>query len=237
MGALLLWFQFIFFNAGSSILINSKATWLSAEKAAVNTFMGGVGGGFTALLLKPYIIFGTTKFSRKFKDDAATVANALLGGMVANGAGMDTYEPWEALVVGVIAGVGYCIACRVFEHFKLDDSLEAWQLHGMCGTIGVLCEAFFNHTDGIYHGNATRGRVFGRQLFGWFIISIWSFSISLVVWLVLKYAGILRVDLKTELIGYDFIDHAHKVRLSDTTLEKDKGERSSYSELTRKTTD
>jgi Amt family ammonium transporter len=238
MGGLLLWFQFIFFNAGSSIVMDSEEAWLSAEKAAANTFLGGLGAGPIAMLIKPYIINGSTKFKRKLRDDAATLCNAVLGGMVANGAGMDTYEPWEAIVVGIIAGIGYCLACKVFEHFHLDDALEAWQLHGMCGSIGALCPAFFYHEGGIYHGNPTKGKIFGNQLFSWFIISIWSFSISLLVFLILKYAKILRVDLKTEIIGYDFIDYAENIRLvGDGNLEQDKGERSSYSELTRKTTD
>jgi len=238
-GGLILWFQFIFFNAGSSIIMSHHSAWLSAEKAAANTFMGGLGAGPLAMFLKPYVTNGSTKFKRKLRDDAATLVNAFLGGMVANGAGMDTYEPWESIVVGIIAGIGYVLACKLFEHFHLDDALEAWQLHGMCGSIGVLCVAFFYHDGGIYHGNPTHGKIFGNQLLGWLCISAWSFGVSLLIFLALKYLKILRVDLKTEIIGYDFIDYAENIKLGadNVALEQDKGERSSYSELTRKTTD
>jgi len=214
-GGLLLWFQFIFFNAGSSLVMHGANFWLSAEKGAVNTFMGGLGAGAVALAIKPYICQHTLKPVRKFRDDAATLCNGLLGGMVANGAGMDTYEPWESMVVGMIAGLFYCLACLLFEKLHLDDALEAWQLHGVCGTIGVFLEAFFNHGDGIFHGNPTGGKVLGRQMLGWLCISVWSFGWSFLVFYALKVLKILRVDLKTEVIGYDFMDYAENVRLVD----------------------
>lgn len=236
-GALLLWFQFIFFNAGSSLFMVAEVDWLAAERAAVNTFMGGAGGGLFALVFKHPIVVGW-KEPRKFKDDAATVANAFLGGMVANGAGMDTYEPWEAFVIGVIAAIFYILACWLFEKLHLDDSLEAFQLHGVCGTVGVGCAAFFNHVDGIFHGNPTGGKVLGRQILGWLCISAWSFVISLIVWKCLQLAKILRIDLRTEIIGYDFIDHAEKVTIPHCKLEKAKaGTESANYELAKRTTD
>lgn len=240
-GALILWFQFIFFNAGSSLFMQTEVSWLAAEKAAANTFFGGAGGGLIALVIKHPLINGL-KAPRKFKDDAATVANALLGGMVANGAGMDTYEPWEAFVIGVIAGIFYTLACWLFEKLHLDDSLEAFQLHGVCGTVGVGCAAFFNHEDGIFHGNPTSGKVLGHQILGWLCISAWSFVISLIVWKTLQFAGILRLPLKTELIGYDFMDHADKVTIPNCQLVKEKaagakGSESANYELARRSTE
>lgn len=236
-GALILWFQFIFFNTGSSIFMKTELDWSNAEHGAANTFFGGVGGGLFVLCFKHYLTHGFST-PRKWKEDAAACANAFLGGMVANGAGMDTYHPWQSFIIGVFAGIFYTGACKLFEKLKLDDALEAWQLHGACGTLGVGICAFFNHYDGIFYDNNTEGKVLGRQIFGWFIISAWSFSISLIVWLICKWLNILRVDLKTEIIGYDFIDYADNVSLPNQLLEKHQGGSESVNyELAKRTSD
>jgi ammonia channel protein AmtB len=216
-GALFLWLGFIFFNAGSSLFVHSKDTWLAAEKAAVNTFMAGAGGGFLALAFKKNLIHGFSA-PRTLKDDAATVANAFLGGMVANGAGMDTYEPWEALVVGMLGAFVYCLLCYLFEKKKLDDALEAFQLHGGCGTTGVWAAAFFNHETGIFHGGP--GETLGRHILCWLIIAAWSFIWSFIVYAILNKYGMFRLDLKTEIIGYDFIDFAQDLKFSGKKLER-----------------
>jgi len=205
MGAMFLWLGFIFFNAGSSIMMHRQDLWLSAEKAAVNTFMAGLGGGALGLALKKNLVVGT-KEPRVWKDDAATLANAYLAGMVANGAGMGSYEPWEAIVVGALGGTVYSILCLVFEKLKLDDALEAFQLHGGAGTTGVIAAAFFNHKNGIFHGGP--GKSLGYQLLCWLVISSWSFIWSFIIFFSLKKIGWLRVDLKTEIVGYDFMDSA-----------------------------
>jgi ammonia channel protein AmtB len=83
MGAMFLWLGFIFFNAGSSLFMHRADQWLSAEKAGVNTFMAGCGGGFTGLLLKKNFVHGWSA-KRNWKDDADTCANAYICGMVAN---------------------------------------------------------------------------------------------------------------------------------------------------------
>jgi ammonia channel protein AmtB len=211
MGALFLWLGFIFFNAGSSLFMHSADAWLSAERAGVNTFMAGCGGGFAGLFLKKNLVHGWNA-KRNWKDDAATTANAYLGGMVANGAGMGGYEPWEGLVVGIIGGIVYCVLCFIFEKIKLDDALEAFQLHGGCGTTGVIAAAFFNHHNGIYHGGP--GKTLGYQILCWLVISSWSFVWSFIIYFILNKMGWLRVDLKTEIVGYDFIDSCDHLKFS-----------------------
>jgi Ammonia permease len=130
--------------------------------------------------------------------------------MVANGAGMNTYEPWEALVVGAIGGLVYVLLCWLFEKKKWDDALEAFQLHGGCGTAGVLCAPFFGHATGVFHDKS--GKYIGYHIVCWIIFVAWSFGWSFIVFWVLNKKGLLRVDLKTEIVGYDFIDFADKLK-------------------------
>jgi len=216
-GALFLWFGFLYFNGGSSLLMQSSPSWTSAEKAFTNTFMAGLGGAIPAFLLKHGLMNGW-KTPRNLKADCGTIANAYLGGMVANGAGMDSYDPYEAIIVGACGGLIYTLLCVLFEKLHLDDALEAFQLHGGCGTTGVICAAFFRKDVGVFFINP--GSIIGDQIFCWFMISIWSFGWSYLVFFTLHKIGILRVSLKTEIVGYDYIDNADNLDFGDRKLER-----------------
>jgi Amt family ammonium transporter len=127
-GGLFLWVGFIFFNAGSTLGMykgNAPMLWEAAEIAAANTFMAGAGGGLICLLLKTKVMGGWNA-TRHMIEEAASVCNAFLAGMVANGAGMDHYDPWAAWVVGVIGGVFYVLLCKVFDLLEIDDAVEAF---------------------------------------------------------------------------------------------------------------
>jgi len=43
---------------------------------------------------------------------------------------------------------------------------------------------------------------------GWAAIAVWSFLCSCVIYGACKAAGILRLDLKSEIMGYDFVEFA-----------------------------
>jgi len=43
---------------------------------------------------------------------------------------------------------------------------------------------------------------------GWAAISLWSFLCSVFIYGVCKLLGILRLDLKSEIMGYDFVEFA-----------------------------
>lgn len=145
--------------------------------------------------------------------------------MVANGAGMNYYEPWASFTVGIIGCIFYMLLCKLFDVLQIDDAVEAFQLHGGAGTAGVLCVAYFNHYNGIYYGNATAGKVFGTQLMGWASFAAWSFFLSLIIWLLCRLCGILRVDLKTEVIGYDFVEFAEDIDFAGRILKRADGKK------------
>jgi ammonia channel protein AmtB len=225
-GALFLWLGFIFFNAGSSIIMSESPFWLMAERAAANTFLAGAAAGLFALIFKHPLIHGFHA-KRTLRDDACTVGNAFLGGMVANGAGMNTYEPWEALVVGMIGALFYILLCWLFEKQQWDDALEAFQLHGGCGTAGVWAAAFFNHITGIFHHGP--GKTLGWHILVWLVIASWTFVFSYIIFYVLNRYGWLRIDLKTEIVGTDFIDYADVLRFDSRRKIEDAGHSQGHS--------
>jgi len=213
---------FIYYNAGSTIGliknwddINPQELWRASELAAVNTFMSGCSAGILTLLIKHPIMSGFHE-PRKLRDEAASVCNGFLAGMVACGGGMNDYEPWAAFVVGFVGGLFYIGLCKVFDKLQIDDAVEAFQLHGGGGTSGVFCTAFLIRSKGLVYGNP--GIIFGYQLLGWIVLAGWSFIWGLIVYGTLKVLGILRVDLKTEIVGYDYIEFAEDYDLPDVTL-------------------
>lgn len=153
---------------------------------------------------------GSFSAKRVMKEECASVVNGLLAGMVANGAGMNTYVPWESFVVGLVGASFYMFFCKFFANRKLDDALEAFPLHGGGGMAGVLCAGIFSQSNGFLHENS--GKFFGWHIVGLICIAAWSFFLSLIVFYVLDKMGWLRVDLKTEIVGYDFIDYADHLK-------------------------
>jgi len=87
--------------------------------------MAGSGAGLWCLLLKTKIMGGWNA-SRHMIEEAASVCNAFLAGMVANGAGMNNYDPWAAWVVGIIGSTFYMVLCKVLDNLELDDAVEAF---------------------------------------------------------------------------------------------------------------
>ena len=210
-GGLWLWMGFILYNAGSTIgvLKSSHDLWIQSETAAVNTFLAGSAGGLYCLLFRNPIMHGW-KASRKLREEAPAVCNAYLAGMVACGAGMNLYVPWAAFVAGLFGGIFYVGLCKLFEQLKIDDACEAFQLHGGGGTAGLFLNALLHPFKGLIYNSPEKGQFFGAQITGWFVIAGWSFICNLMIWSILKKFKILRTDLKTEIVGYDFAEFAEE---------------------------
>merc|ERR1711972_392466 len=106
-------------------------------------------------------------------------------------------------------GIGACIflgASALLKKLKIDDPLDAFAVHGSCGAWGVLAVAFFNSSDGIFYGGEEAGMLLGWQLCGIVSIAAWTGGISVITFLALKNAKLLRVSEEEERLGSD--EHA-----------------------------
>jgi Amt family ammonium transporter len=75
--------------------------------------------------------------------DFSALTNGILAGLVGVTAGCATFEPWAGFIVGFLSAFVYIGAGHVMNCIKVDDPLEATQVHGCCGMWGVLAVAFF----------------------------------------------------------------------------------------------
>ena len=63
--------------------------------------------------------------------------------MVAQCAGCDSYEPWAAFIIGLMAGLVYVGVSHGMLKLKLDDPLDAVAVHFGGGFLGTVCVPFF----------------------------------------------------------------------------------------------
>ncbi len=124
-GAGLLWFGWFGFNAGSA---------LSASSLATNAFVTTHFAAATAMLA--WIIIDWFKSGKPTAIGAISGAVAGLVG-ITPAAGFVT--PMSALLIGLAAGsICYVMVAKVKHIFGYDDTLDAFGIHGVGGTVGAV---------------------------------------------------------------------------------------------------
>jgi Amt family ammonium transporter len=121
----------------------------------MNTILAASCGGLGSVFLK-HRIAGT--YSLETKYDVSALCNGILIGLVSITAGCNNVEPWAALIIGSLSTIVYGLTTRLLIKLKIDDPLEATQIHGFGGMFGVLVVGFFDRDDGLFYGDN------GRQL-------------------------------------------------------------------------
>ncbi|KAI3865709.1 hypothetical protein MKW98_016582 [Papaver atlanticum] len=202
LGTFLLWFGWYGFNPGSFVTIlkpygesrSYYGQWSAIGRTSVTTTLAGCIAALTTLYGKRLLVSHW---------NVTDVCNGLLGGFAAITAGCSIVEPWEAIICGFVAS-RVLIGCnKLTEKFKYDDPLEAAQLHGGCGTWGIIFTTLFAKKE--YAAQIYNGGVLGRpySLFmdgGAHIVQI----LVIAGWLVLK---LLRISSEDEMQGMDVTRH------------------------------
>jgi Amt family ammonium transporter len=129
-GACLLWVGWFGFNAGSALGASGLAT-----SAFVATHFGAAAAALGWVLAewmhngKPSILGGIS---------------GAVAGLVAITPASGFVKPFPALLIGLCAGmVCYLMVVKVKHAFGYDDSLDAFGVHGVGGTLGALLTGIF----------------------------------------------------------------------------------------------
>ena len=69
--------------------------------------------------------------------------------------------PWASILIAIIGSLVYSLACYLTNKYKIDDPLEAFQVHGCCGAWGLIARAIFDFEKGIIYGHADSIRLLG----------------------------------------------------------------------------
>ena len=94
-------------------------------------------------------------------------------------------------------------AARLLQRYRIDDPLEATQVHGFCGLWGVIALAIFKIDDGIIYDQSKGSRLLVAQLVGSVFIIAWVASLSAIFFLISKKLGQLRMEYANEILGGD----------------------------------
>lgn len=139
--------------------------------------------------------------NRRYNFSALT--NGILGGLVSITASCDRVHPWAAFIIGGIGALVYIGSTRFMARMKIDDPLEAAQVHGFCGIWGVLALPFFKIDEGIFYGGEKSGKLLGVQIVGLGFIIGWVGILSIIFFGVSKMFGYLRLSYTAEVLGGD----------------------------------
>jgi Amt family ammonium transporter len=148
--------------------------------------MAGFAGGLAAMFTSWIVLK---------KPDLSMGLNGILAGLVGITAGADVISPWEAVLVGVIAGAIVVFAVIFFDKIRIDDPVGAVSVHGICGVWGTLAVGIFG------------GGSFLTQLIGTLSVSAFAFISSFVLFYVIKLVMGVRVDDQEEHEGLDVAEH------------------------------
>jgi Amt family ammonium transporter len=199
LGAGLLWFGWIGFNAGSAL-----AAGADAASAALGTHLSGVGGMIGWVLLERRLVG---------KPTALGAASGAVAGLVAITPAAGFLDPLPALLLGLIAGSVCLLAVRIKFRAKVDDSLDVLAVHFFGGVTGMLFLGFFARALLVNGGEglglfAGGGWVqLGKQATAIVAAGAFAFTISLfLAWIVAKVSG-LRVHDDHEIDGLDYTQH------------------------------
>jgi Amt family ammonium transporter len=218
LGTFLLWFGWYGFNPGSFLNIlktygesgNYYGQWSAIGRTAVTTTLAGCASALMTL------------FGKRIQTgywSVTDVCNGLLGGFAAITAGCSVVDPWAAIICGFVAA-WVLIGCNILaEKFHYDDPLEAAQLHGGCGTWGIIFTALFakkQYVNEIYGGSINRpyglllgggGRLLGAHVVQILAIVAWVSVTMGTMFFILHKLKLLRSSPEEEVAGLDLTSH------------------------------
>ena len=64
-------------------------------------------------------------------------------------------RPWEAIVIGMIAGILVLLSIPIIDYLRIDDPTNTFAVHGIGGIWGMLAIGLFSEKDNMR--NYTRG--------------------------------------------------------------------------------
>jgi len=199
MGVFILWFGWYGFNAGSTLGFSDPQL---VARIALNTTMAPAAAALTAMVTA-WIKFG--------KPDLSLSLNGVLGGLVGITAPCAVVNSGSAILIGMISGVLVVYGIHWLNQLKIDDTVGAFPVHGICGIFGTLAVGIFGTVslgapmEGLFYGVGFGA--LGIQALGVAVCLGFTAISMYIVFKVIDSVIGLRVSHKTELRGLDIEEH------------------------------
>ena len=199
LGTFILWMGWYGFNGGSVLAIGGENEQ-SVFIVMMNTTICAVTSGITVSLVN-----GGLNFKGNNMYDLGLLCNGILAGLVSITAGCDGVTDYGACIIGIIGGLIYKASSDLLQKLEIDDPIDAFPVHGMCGIWGVLAVGFFNKDNGIFYGG--NGKLLGWQIAGILAIIGWAGLFTFLTTYGLNYFNLLRIYEEDEEKGADISKH------------------------------
>jgi len=202
-GAGLLWVGWFGFNAGSAVGAGARAgmAMLVTQLAAAAATIAWVAA----------------EWATKGKPSVLGAISGAVAGLVAITPASGFVLPGPALLIGLVAGVaGFWGATALKHKLGYDDSLDAFGVHGICGTVGALLTGVFAYGPLSATAAAPEGTAGGMATFltqAYAVGAVFAYS-AVATWVLLKLTDALvglRVAEEEEREGLDVSLHGERI--------------------------
>lgn len=199
-GAGLLWFGWFGFNAGSAVAANGLA-----GAAFINTNTA------TAMAAIAWML---TEWMHAKKPTVLGLASGAVAGLVAITPAAGFVNIKGAIIIGLLAGIiPYFSVAWIKPKLGYDDSLDAFGIHGVAGTMGAILTGVF--ADPAINAAGT-GLLFGNpgqlwtQILAAGITIVYCAVVTFLIFMIVKGLVGIRVESEHEITGLDESQHGEK---------------------------
>jgi Amt family ammonium transporter len=199
-GAALLWVGWFGFNAGSAV---------DASAAAVNAFVA------THMCAAAGVLgWSAVEWIKHEKPSILGACSGAVAGLVCITPASGSCNAVSALLMGIIAGVVCYFACaKLKQKFGYDDSLDAFGIHGVGGTVGALLTGVFasKHLSSAHYGwiDGMKEQMV-PQIVSIVATAVFALIGTFIILKVLDAVMGLRVSQDDEVIGLDVSQHGEE---------------------------
>ncbi|CAK9114838.1 unnamed protein product [Durusdinium trenchii] len=187
LGGSLLWFGWLGFNGGSALSVSDGV----AARAVATTFVAAASSMLTWLVLERLL---------KGKSSSVGASVGAVAGLVCITPGAGFVTPGWSIAIGALGAAWCYVSVEVVNKVNLvDDTLDAFGLHGMGGIGGAIFTGIFALDGGlIYTGNF---KLLGKQIAGAMAGVAFSAIGTAIIVVALKLVMKLRIPEDQEVSG------------------------------------
>ena len=203
LGAAMLWVGWFGFNAGSELASDG----LAASAFVVTHFSAAAGA----------ISWASMEWLLQRRPSILGAASGAVAGLVCITPAAGFVNPMPALIMGVLAGVICYLACsKLKSTLGYDDSLDAFGVHGVGGSLGAVLTGVFatravnDMAGGEMLGAIEGGSILGGQIVAVLITTVFAVVATVVILFVLNATMGLRVSQENEIRGLDLSEHGEE---------------------------
>lgn len=197
LGAILLWFGWFGFNAGSALASDG----IASSAFLVTNIAASIG-------LLAWIVI---EWYSKKKATLIGGATGAISGLVAITPAAGSAGVIDAIIIGFIGAlVGYISVSKIKGMFKVDDSLDAFWIHGTVGIWGSIATAIFIAPYFVPEAYSMVDQIISQLKAIGLTILYSSIGTLIVFYISSLLTGGARVDVEIEELGIDESLHGEK---------------------------